>query len=64
MRSKPEGDESVMAIERVVAQPENDSCPQCGSAEIGISFSRSDISRVAAWECHCSDCRFKWLGKL
>jgi hypothetical protein len=45
---------------QVVAQPEHDSCPQCGSAEIGTSFRRSDSSGVAAWECHCSDCRLKW----
>jgi len=45
---------------QVVAQPEHDSCPQCGSAEIGTSFRRSDDSGVAAWECHCSDCRLKW----
>lgn len=45
---------------KVVAQPEHDSCPQCGSAEIATSFPRSDSSGVAAWECHCSDCRLKW----
>jgi ssDNA-binding Zn-finger/Zn-ribbon topoisomerase 1 len=44
--------------------PSMDSCPQCGSAEIGTSFNRSDSSRVAMWECHCTDCRFKWSEKL
>jgi len=47
---------------QVVAQAEHDSCPQCGSAEIGTSFIRSDGSGIAVWECHCSDCRFNRIA--
>ncbi len=48
---------------RVVAHPEHDSCPKCGSAEIGTAFSRSDTSGDTVWDCHCSECRFKWSVK-
>ncbi len=46
-----------------VVKPEHDSCPQCGSMEIGTSFNRSDGSEDAKWDCHCADCRFKWTEK-
>ena len=44
----------------VTPHPEHDSCPRCGGAEIGTAFSRSDTAGPGVWECHCSDCRFRW----
>lgn len=46
-----------------VAKPEHDSCPQCDSMEIGTSFNRSESSGDPKWECHCTECRFKWSEK-
>jgi hypothetical protein len=72
VRWKPEQDERVMSTGPVdrdgngvkaVVHPEHDSCPQCGSAEIGTAFSKGDDSGSAVWECHCLDCRFKWSEK-
>ena len=43
-----------------LARVEHDSCPRCGSAEIGTAFSRTEASEPALWDCHCSDCRYRW----
>ena len=43
-----------------VGHAEHDVCPRCGSAEIGTAFSRADATADPVWECHCSECRFRW----
>jgi hypothetical protein len=44
----------------VLSRVEHDSCPRCGSVEIGTAFSRFDSPEPAVWDCHCSECRFRW----
>jgi len=59
-RRSPVGGQKVTCNLGCVPKREHDSCPQCGSVEIGTNFNRSETSGDPIWECHCTDCKLKW----